>query len=257
MTISRNLVPEGTYHVYNRGNNGMDIFHDDMDRYVFLKQVLKAQEKYKFSMFTYSLMNNHYHFELQDKNLFLSDIMREIQSEYAKFHNKKYNFKGHLFQGPYQSKIILSIISFFRVLRYIIRNPVVAGMTNEAFLYYWAGSSPINDKYDLIDFDFVYDLFSKTFNISFFDYISKTEDDKTLAEIEIFQTDDITAYKLFNEILFKDFQNFKVTELKDNDIENLIKNCLYHKMSQNQIASFTGQSLYKIKKIGKHDFIYL
>ena len=86
------------FHVFARGNNKQDIFFDEIDRLVFLKYCREAKEQFDFRLFTYALMNNHFHLLLQmEKESSLAQLMQGIQFQYARYINRKFRRVGHLF----------------------------------------------------------------------------------------------------------------------------------------------------------------
>ena len=59
--IERHDYINSFHHVYLRGLDRFPIFHDDQDRYKFLRCIEVAQFKYGFKIHAYCLMDNHYH----------------------------------------------------------------------------------------------------------------------------------------------------------------------------------------------------
>jgi REP element-mobilizing transposase RayT len=49
------------YHVLSRGNQRQNIVTNDDDRYLFLNTVGEMAERFEIDIFTYVLMDNHYH----------------------------------------------------------------------------------------------------------------------------------------------------------------------------------------------------
>ena len=127
------------FHVFARGNNKQDIFFDEIDRLVFLKYCREAKEQFDFRLFTYALMNNHFHLLLQmEKESSLAQLMQFIQFQYARYINRKYRRVGHLFQGRYGSVVVEKDAYFLTVDRYIHLNPVRAGMVARPEDYPWS-----------------------------------------------------------------------------------------------------------------------
>ena len=257
MGTKRKLIPKGINHVYNRGNNRIDIFHSNKDRYVFLRNIKEAKEDHGIEVYAYCLMDNHYHIEVSGDNENLPDAMRDIQSNYAKYHNKKNDFKGHLFQGPYQNSEILTDASFFRVMRYILRNPVKAGLTDDIYSYYWSSSLFQNDKYKLVNFNYNADAFSKTFDNDFCEYMNSDCDDKLTAKIELCTLNDEDVASIYNEILIGMGISDNLKVLSEENVEKLVNYCRYRNFNRKQISQSTGLSLYKIDKIKKLEMEYL
>ena len=132
------------FHVFNRGVEKRIIFEETLDYKVFcdilfyylnyvshpfqfaLHRSGDAQSgifKDKISLVSYSLMPNHYHLLLYQKNeVVLSDFMRRIGVTYSMYFNQKYNRVGSLFQGRFKAKLIDTDEYLLQVNKYIHRN---------------------------------------------------------------------------------------------------------------------------------------
>ena len=119
----------GFHHIINRGVARTDIYLCADDKYKFLEILCKACKVYKVNVHDYCLMDNHYHLliELTEENLSL--FMRQINSNYAIYFNKKYKRSGHLWQGRYKSYYILNESYLFTLYKYIEQNPIEAKMS--------------------------------------------------------------------------------------------------------------------------------
>ncbi|MDD4013007.1 MAG: transposase [Candidatus Omnitrophica bacterium] len=126
------------YHITSRGNERRAIFHFEKDFLKFLGYLKKAKEKFKFYLYAYCLMKNHYHLFLETTLPNLSRIMQYINTSYTVYHNVKYEKCGHLFQGRYRS-ILVEADSYFQELsRYIHLNPVNAKVVSLPGEYKWS-----------------------------------------------------------------------------------------------------------------------
>ena len=130
--------PGATYHVMCRGNHQHEIFRDDEDREVYLSVLRQVQFTHPHILHTYCLMTNHVHLQIETKESALSMIMKMINMKYAIYFNKKYHFVGQLLQGRYRSEIIDNDSYFLATNRYIILNPVKAGMVQRPLDYPWS-----------------------------------------------------------------------------------------------------------------------
>lgn len=137
MRKSRKYAKTGMYHVVIRGVNKQNIFFDDDDRRLFLSLLRKYSERCGIKILAYCLMDNHVHLELEDQNLNISSFMQVLCSVYARLFNRKYDRIGHLFQDRFASETIDDETYMLTVFRYIIRNPLVAGIS-EIKNYPWS-----------------------------------------------------------------------------------------------------------------------
>lgn len=113
------------FHIYSRGNNKMKLFHNDKDYMWFLNKAKKLNITDTFSMIAYTLMPNHYHFyvEIIDEKT-VSRFMQRWLLSYAKYYNRHYNHTGHVFGGPYSSKLVQNDDYAIYLCKYIHLNPV-------------------------------------------------------------------------------------------------------------------------------------
>jgi len=125
----------GFHHIINRGVARTDIYLCSDDKYKFLEILCKTCKVYRVNVQDYCLMDNHYHLliELTEENLSL--FMRQINSNYAIYFNKKYKRSGHLWQGRYKSYYIVSESYLFTLYKYIEQNPIQAKISEHIGQY--------------------------------------------------------------------------------------------------------------------------
>jgi REP element-mobilizing transposase RayT len=121
-------VPGGLYHVMARGNARQDIFLDDADRRRFLATLRSVVERLNVLCHAYCLMGNHYHLLVETPDGNLSLALRQLNGVYAQGFNRRHDRVGHLFQGRFASRLIEKDTYLREVSRYIVLNPVRAGM---------------------------------------------------------------------------------------------------------------------------------
>ena len=126
------------YHVTSRGNEKKPVFKDDQDRINFLNTLLHVKKRYNWVCHAYCLMDNHYHLliETPDGNLALG--MRQLNGVYTQLFNKRRQRTGHLFQGRYKSILIQKDSHLLEVCRYVVLNPVRAGMVPRPEDWKWS-----------------------------------------------------------------------------------------------------------------------
>lgn len=159
--------PGAVYHVTCRGNERKEIFRDDQDRREFLDILAQSANIYSIKIYSYVLMNNHFHLLLETPLGNLGEFMRHFNITYTSYFNRKYWRAGHLYQGRYKSILVdkdeyLSVLS-----RYIYLNPVqtkkMKASTEEErsahlLSYQWsslAGHLKEKDKKGFVDYGMV------------------------------------------------------------------------------------------------------
>jgi len=139
--MSNNLLPpiheNCFYHIYNRGNNGDNIFYKHENYNYFLRKYDEYFSDY-LETYAYSLLANHFHFLVRVKEMIqpikagtktytdtdkiLSEVFRRFFTSYAKSINIQEGRTGSLFQKNFKRKLIDSEAYFTRLIYYIHAN---------------------------------------------------------------------------------------------------------------------------------------
>ena len=129
----------GIYHVMTRGNGGQSLFENEDDNRKFLEILYETKEKleHEIDLYAYCLMGNHIHLLIKENNVEIGNFMRRSMAQYAQFVNWKYQRKGHVFQDRYKSEPVEDDKYLLTVFRYILQNPVKAGLSKSVFDYRW------------------------------------------------------------------------------------------------------------------------
>ena len=125
----------GFHHILNRGVARVTVYKCDSDKEKYLEILCKACKIYKVNVHDYCLMDNHYHLLIETSSENLSLFMREINSNYAIYFNKKYKRTGHLWQGRYKSWYVVDEKYLYELFRYIEHNPIEAKMSDRVGEY--------------------------------------------------------------------------------------------------------------------------
>lgn len=126
------------YHITSRGDGHKAIYVSERDREKFLEYLATAKEKFRFYLYAYCLMTNHYHLLLETTQPNLSRIMQYINTAYTIYYNTKRNKSGHLFQGRYKSILVEQDAYFAELTRYIHTNPLRAKIATKPAEYRWS-----------------------------------------------------------------------------------------------------------------------
>lgn len=135
----RLAFPGSIWHVTARGNERRDIVRDDIDRQRLLDLIGEAAARFRWSLYQYVLMTNHYHFVIELADETLSSGMKWLNSRYAQEFNGRHQRAGHLFQGRFHARLVEKESYLLEVLRYVVLNPVRAGLVARPEDYAWSG----------------------------------------------------------------------------------------------------------------------
>jgi putative transposase len=137
-------IPRGqfgghVYHVLNRGNGGAAVFHKDGDYRAFLALLADAKARYPVKILGFCLMPNHFHLVLQPVTPdALSPFMQWWLTSHVRRYHRHYRGHGHVWQGRFKSFPIQQDGHLLTVLRYVLRNPVRAGLVTHTSEWLWS-----------------------------------------------------------------------------------------------------------------------
>ena len=244
----------GFHHIYNRGVEKRKVFMDEKDKDKFLEIVCEVCKLYKFKIHSYCLMDNHYHLLLENSIENLSLGMRQVNSSYAKYFNKRHRRVGHLWQDRYKSWYVFDENYLFTLFKYIESNPVKAKMTQKIGEYKYTLSYQILNALlnDCTKHSFVltwYDI--KEFSYLIDQKLTKQEQNNVdkihKAKIEIKK--DKPIVKMQNKSLKDYFPNLD-TLSKDKRNRQILK-AYEDGYTQIEIGKFIGISNVMVSKIIK------
>ena len=164
------LVPGNYYHIFNRGNNGENIFYSAENYRYFLIKYDQYLSDY-VDTYCFCLLPNHFHLLVQVKsdeqvlhqasqdfrsvgkyakmsvNLWVNERFRLFFISYSKALNKQIGRKGSLFQKPFRRKVINQEAYFTRLVSYIHLNATHHGIHKDFRTYPWSSYQRILAEY--------------------------------------------------------------------------------------------------------------
>jgi len=126
------------YHVTSRGDRREDIYLTDSDRKAFIGLLGEVCEQFNWRVQAYCLMSNHYHLLLETVEGNLAAGMRQLNGVYTQDFNRAHGRVGHVFQGRYKAILVDSDCYLLELARYVVLNPVRAGMVGEVVEWPWS-----------------------------------------------------------------------------------------------------------------------
>lgn len=140
--------PHALYHVTARGDRQEAIYEDDSDRRLFLEILGDAVTDFNWQVHAYCLMTNHYHLLVETPDGNLSKGMRQLNGSYTQRSNRKHGRVGHVFQGRYKAILVDRENYLLEVARYVVLNPVRAGMVRQAQDWPWSSYDAMTGQAD-------------------------------------------------------------------------------------------------------------
>ncbi len=128
----------GVYHVTSRGDRRENIYFCDADRRAWLELLGKVCERFNWMCHAWCQMSNHYHIVVETVEGNLSQGMRQLNGVYTQHINSAYQRVGHVFQGRYKSILVEKESYLLELARYVVLNPVRAGMVDDPQQWPWS-----------------------------------------------------------------------------------------------------------------------
>jgi len=138
--IARVVVPGLPHHVVQRGVRRMDVFFSDADRREYLRQLAVQGQRFGVSYLAWCLMTNHVHLvAIPAEESSLARGIGEAHRRYTRYINFREGWRGYLFQGRFHS-FPLEGGYLLAAVRYVLRNPVRAGIVQRPWDYRWSSA---------------------------------------------------------------------------------------------------------------------
>ncbi|MDO6760922.1 transposase [Tamlana sp. 2_MG-2023] len=118
------LVAGHYYHIYNRGNNGQNIFIEAIN-YSYFLDLIKRHLLPDFKILSFCLLPNHFHLllKINEDCPNPSQNLSNLFNAYTKGINKKYDRTGSLLEKPFKRICILNEAYLRTLILYIHLNP--------------------------------------------------------------------------------------------------------------------------------------
>jgi len=238
---ARKIGGSNIFHVMLRGINRQDIFEDDEDRLQFMSILFRCKDISGFRLHAFVLMSNHIHLLLEPAGESLDMVFRRIGTRYAVWYNRKYQRAGHLFQDRFRSENVETEQYYQTVLRYILQNPMKAGMEKRPGSYRWSSYLAYEKgKSILTDTQYALEIFGSREKL--LKYVMESNNDSVMDEADHdWRLRDDSAKEIVRRITgcmaVADFQRFDLAEQKE-----FARKLYMERLSIRQIARMTGMS---------------
>jgi REP element-mobilizing transposase RayT len=128
----------GFYHVAARGQADERLFRDESDYLRFESELRAVAKDTALRCLGVCVLSTHYHLLLETENGALPVAMQRLNQRYAHTYNQRYGRRGHAFAERYLSVPITSDDHLVTVYRYVMRNPVEAGLCAHPLDWTWS-----------------------------------------------------------------------------------------------------------------------
>jgi REP element-mobilizing transposase RayT len=136
----RKRVLDGTFHVTSRGGARAAVYRDGHDYRLFLALLRNAVDRWAWDVYVLCLMPNHFHLVVETTGPRLSAGLQRVNGIYAQSFNARYERSGHLFGDRFHTRLIRDEAHLLAVCRYVLENPVRAGLCASPTDWRWSWS---------------------------------------------------------------------------------------------------------------------
>ncbi len=161
------------FHIFNRGIGKMDILKEALypqrtvlygeDRPLRSRYVPKSLPEGAYSLLSYCLMPNHFHFLIRQNSEFsLSKLWAKVFTSYCMYFNKKYDHVGALLQSKFKAVTVTSDAQLLWLSSYIHNNPLTANLVSNLQDWQWSSYLDYMDlrQGTLVDKNFILKIFN-------------------------------------------------------------------------------------------------
>ena len=120
------------------GAEGITLFPEARDAQAFLAHLGDISSRHSVEIHCYCLMDTHYHLLVRDARGGISAAMSQLNGWYSRRYNHRYGRRGPLFDGRFHRTLVEDEGHLRSCVRYIVRNPVDAGLCREPAGWAWS-----------------------------------------------------------------------------------------------------------------------
>ena len=166
------------YHVTSRGNQRQNIFLGEADRLMWLEIFGSVCKRFNWFCHGWCQMSNHYHIVVETVEGNLSAGMRQLNGVYTQKLNRKHQRVGHVYQGRYKAIIVEKEPYLIELSRYVVLNPVKAGLVTGPGDWKWSSYRAITGDVEVPEWlavDWILSAFNKNREKAIAGYIDFVE----------------------------------------------------------------------------------
>jgi putative transposase len=161
----RVLEEDIVYHVYNRRTDCQLLFPTPRGFDDFLHLMEEGRKRYHVRICAYSVMETHWHQSIWVRRTNPATRVTDGATDVANYlrwlsasHAIRFRIvsdtrgHGHVYQDRYKSKPVITEDHYLTLVRYIERNPLVAGLVDRAELWPWSSlAERLNGRRNILD----------------------------------------------------------------------------------------------------------
>jgi putative transposase len=158
----RNSDP-GFHHIGVSAAGPAPYFRDEVDHIDWVRRLVRVVDRFGWRCLAFCQMTTHWHALVETPDTSLSRGMHWLNSEYSKAFNERHGRVGYLVRDRFWSFSKPDESSVLEAYRYVVNNPVRAGIVPSADLWRWssfATTAGLVDAFPFVDASPVLGTFS-------------------------------------------------------------------------------------------------
>lgn len=130
------------YHISARSNN-RDWFDVEMSYCygVFINVLDECVKRFNFQIHTFVLMSNHFHLIATTPQKNIGEVLRYLMTQTSRGIGAKSQRINHIYGGRNHKQLILESAYYAHCFKYVVRNPIAAGVCENVEDYRWSSIS--------------------------------------------------------------------------------------------------------------------
>ena len=206
-------------------------------------------------------MGNHYHLIIKVSEIPLNILMHRINNKFSRYYNRRKKRTGHVFENRYKGILVVDDRYLLSLLRYVHQNPIGAKMCKNVADYPWSSDHCYRENHfrEMVDIDFILNIFSKNRRDALIAYIlfmddNKKEDIAAFEEVDVIGRVNLNVLEDYLKIEKKSLDDILNEVIQDKKIVEQIKLGSRKRNLMPYKKEFIEQALkynYTMKEIGK------
>ncbi|MDD5129049.1 MAG: transposase [Candidatus Omnitrophica bacterium] len=127
------------YYITTKADYKLNLFREDSDKNRYLSFLFEYKNLYNFKLYSLVLTSTESHLLIEPSQQFtVSQIMHDVNANYTKYYNKKYEKKGHLFEERFKAVLIEKKAYLLEITRFIHRIILKGNSLTQLKDYRWS-----------------------------------------------------------------------------------------------------------------------
>jgi putative transposase len=129
-------------------------FLDDLDRATWLRLFIDTADRFRWRCLAVCLLSTHWHALIDVPSGSLAKGMHRLVGGYTKRFNERHGRPGYLVRNRYWSRRKETAEEVLKAFRYVVRNPVGAGLVDRPEDWLWSSYGAtvgVSDRFAFVD----------------------------------------------------------------------------------------------------------